>query len=220
MLIHSPLVGPSTWRWVAETLAARGHRVTVPSAVASLGWEAFANSVAAQIGQERHAVLVGHSGAGPLLPQLRVRADHEPDVLVFVDAGVPPETGDAALMPSEFRPQLQAMARGGLLPKWSTWFGPGAIEKLIPNEERCAAVCNELPQLPLAYFDDRVPVPQGWAAARCGYIQLSEPYAAEAAGARRRGWPIYELPGNHLDIVTRPVAITDAITSIVDQLAG
>lgn len=222
-LVHSPLVGPSTWKWVAETLTARAYRVTVPAgppADGSFTWETFADSIAAQISQEDHVVLIGHSGAGPLLPQIRARASREPAALIFVDAAVPPESGDAALIPSRFRGQLQAMARGGLLPEWPAWFGPGVMETLIPDPQRRAAVCGDLPQLPLSYFDARVPQPRGWATVRCGYVQLSDTYAAEAAEARRRRWPVRELPGTHLDIVTRPGLITDAITALADQLTG
>jgi hypothetical protein len=30
VLIPSPLVGPATWRWVAEALTSAGHDVAVP----------------------------------------------------------------------------------------------------------------------------------------------------------------------------------------------
>lgn len=220
VLVHSPLVGPSTWRWVAEELEARGHRVmvpVVPGAVTSLGWEAFVDSVAVQLDneEEEHAVLVGHSGAGPLLPQVRARARREPSALVFVDAGVPPETDDAELMPGELLSELRAMACDGVLPRWSQWFGPGAMERLVPDAERRAEVSCELPQLAVSYFEGRVPAPTGWAAARCGYVQLSGPYAADAAEAATRGWPVVEQPGAHLDIVTRPVPVTEAILSVI-----
>jgi len=222
ILVPSPVVGPGTWRWVAGTLAARGHRVTVPvvpPAIASLGWEAFADSVAAQAGQEDHAVLVGHSGAGPLLPQIRARARWEPGAFVFVDAAVPPEAGEAELVPGGFLADLEAMADDGLLPAFSDWFGPGVMKELIPDEDKRAIVCGELPRLPVSFFESRVPVPRGWASARCGYVQLSEPYAGEAAVAASRGWPVLQRPGAHLDMVTRPVVVTDAILSVTGRLA-
>jgi hypothetical protein len=61
VLVHSP----STWRWVADELVARGHQVTVPSvppAATALGWSAFVGALAAGLDSP---VLVGHSGAGP-----------------------------------------------------------------------------------------------------------------------------------------------------------
>jgi hypothetical protein len=222
ILVPSPVVGPATWRWVAGTLAARGHRVTVPAvsqAITSLGWEAFADSVAEQAGQEDHVVLVGHSGAGPLLPQIQARARWAPGALVFVDAAVPPEAGEAELVPGGLLADLRAMADDGLLPAFSDWFGPGVMKELIPDVERRAIVCGELPRLPVSFFESRVPVPRGWATARCGYVQLSEPYAGEAAVAASRGWPVLQRPGAHLDMVTRPVVVTDAILSVTGRLA-
>ena len=71
VLVHSPLVGPSTWRWVAQELNTAGHRASVravPAAVAEQGWSAFADSMARQAAGGE--MLVGHSGAGPLLPQI------------------------------------------------------------------------------------------------------------------------------------------------------
>jgi pimeloyl-ACP methyl ester carboxylesterase len=222
VLVHSPLVGPATWTWVAQVLAGRGHRVTVPAGPPvgrSFTWENFADAMAAQISQEAPGIVVGHSGAGPVLPHIQARSRAKAEALVFVDAGLPPETGDAPLIPDGFRAQLEAITRDGLLPKWSAWFGPGVMEELIPDQERRTAVCGELPRLPLSYFDARVPAVK-LAAAGCGYVLLSEPYAAEATQARSRGWPVRELPGTHLDIVTRPVPIADAIMSLAKQLTG
>lgn len=223
LLVHSPVVGPSTWRWVAAELQEQGHRVTVPGvaqAVTSRGWEAFVDSVAAQAGEEERAVLVGHSGAGPLLPQIVARARRKLGPLVFIDAGIPPEAGDAELMPNEVLEELQAIAQDGILPRWSEWFGSGVMEELVPDIEQRLVVAADLPQIPLSYFETRVPVPDAWSSVGCGYIRLSEPYAAEAAEAAIRGWPVIELPGSHLDIVTRPAPTAEAILAIVAQLAG
>jgi hypothetical protein len=222
VLVHSPLVGPTTWRWVADELEERGHRVVIPvvtESVTSKGWEAFVESVADQSGDLVGKVVVGHSGAGPLLPKIVEQTCQQPGLFVFVDPGIPPETGDAELMPSEFLEELRAMAHDGILPRWSEWFGPGAIDELIPDHKRRAAVCSELPQLPVAYFESRVPVPDGWSGAGGGYLLLSQPYATDAGEAASRGWPVIRLPGSHLDIVTRPAAIADATLSLAGGLA-
>ena len=62
----------------------------------------------------------------------------------------------------------------------------------------------EFPRLPLSYFQVRVPVPEGWASAACTYVLLSEGYRREGEEAAARGWPVIELLGSHLDLVTRP----------------
>jgi hypothetical protein len=74
-----------------------------------------------------------------------------------------------------------------------------------------AALDAEMPELPLSYFDAPVPVPDGWAARRAGYVLLSDVYRPDADAARALGWPVVELLGAHLDLVTRPEAVADAI---------
>lgn len=223
VLVHSPVVGPSTWRWVAEALVARGHAVTVPAVsqdITELGWQAFTDAVAAQTDWEGQTVVVGHSGAGMLLPQIRARAGRAPGPFVFVDAGVPPEVGEAELMPAVFLAELRAMGNDGMLPPWSDWFGPAVMNDLIPDASKRATVAGELPRLPVSFFEVPVPAPDGWATGGCGYVQLSEPYTGEAAAAASRGWPVIQSPGAHLDIVTRPAEVADAILSVTSLLGG
>jgi len=221
VLVHSPVTGPSTWRWVADELAERGHQVAVPSvppAATALGWSAFVGAVGALSGGLDSPVLVGHSGAGPLLPRIATRL--RPRALVFVDAGVPPEAGETSPAPAEFLEFLQGLANGGVLPPWSEWFGPDSMREQIPDDRKREIVSAELPALPLSYFQARVPVPAGWTSTGCGYILLSDAYADEASKAAASGWPVVRLPGAHLDIVTRPAAIADAILSVAGDLSA
>jgi hypothetical protein len=223
VLVHSPVVGPSTWHWVAEALVARGHTVQVPSVsqdVTRQGWQAFADAMAAQADWEGQTVLVGHSGAGPLLPQIRARARCEPGPLVFVDAGLPPAAGEAELMPAELMTELRAMAIDGILPQWSDWFGPAVMNDLIPDRSKRAVVAGELPRLPVSFFEVPVPALAGWASGGCGYIQFSEPYADEAEAAASLGWPVMRSSGAHLDIVTRPAEVADSILAVTSLLGS
>jgi hypothetical protein len=220
VLVHSPLVGPLTWSWVADELHRRGHRVVVPSlkhAAVSGGWSACVGAVVQEVPTDEPAVLVGHSGAGPLLPVIADRIRPSPAPIVFVDAGVPPLLGDAPLVPDEFGDFLTALARDGVLPKWSEWFGSGTTEALVPDRDRRAAVVADLPELSLSYFEGRVPMPRGWSGAAGAYILLSDPYRPDAAEAASRGWPVIELAGAHLDIVTRPAEVTDVLLGVTER---
>jgi hypothetical protein len=137
---------------------------------------------------------------------------------VFVDAALPPQAGPVELMPAEMLAELQALANDGVLPPWSDWFGPGVMQELVPDDARRAVISAELPRLPLAYFEEPVPVPNGWAGVPCGYVLLSDAYAAEAHEAAARGWPVIRLLGGHLDIVTRPEEIAGAIESVANRM--
>jgi hypothetical protein len=137
-----------------------------------------------------------------------------PTRVIFVDATLPPASGGVPLVPEELLASLRALARNGRLPKWSEWFGPGTIEALVPDPGRRAVVLEDLPEIPLSYFDERIPVPAGWVNADGAYILLSDPYRSDAAEAASRGWPVRELPGSHLDIVTRASDVSDALVEL------
>lgn len=214
LLVHSPLVGPTTWSWLAEELRQQGHHVAVPSlleAAISGSWQECVSAVVAAAPPGVPVVGVGHSGAGPLLPAIAAQLNPWPARLVFVDATVPPANGPAALVPEQFLEPLTALAQDGILPPWSEWFEPGTMETLIPGPARREVVLAELPRLPLSLFRARIPMPHGWASAACAYIHLSDAYREDAAGAASRGWPVIQLLGSHLDFITQPERLVGAL---------
>ena len=100
VLIHSPVVGPSTWSLVGRELIRRGQEVTLPSlqaiatAQAPRGWRHAVEAVRAELeGSSDSVILVGHSGAGPLLPVIGGGISCPVTAYVFVDAGLPPLSG-------------------------------------------------------------------------------------------------------------------------------
>lgn len=213
LLVHSPLVGPTTWFWVAEELRRLGHDVIVPSltdCAVSGEWQTCVDTVVGSAPADP-AVLVAHSGAGPLVPAIASRLEPPPLHLVLVDAPLPPDSGEVALVPDEFLPSLRDLARGGVLPKWSEWFGPSTMETLVPDPHRRAAVEAELAVLPVSFFERRVLVPATWTETKATFILLSELYKPDAARARAWGWAVVEIPGGHLDIVTDPTKLADTL---------
>ena len=97
VLVHSPLVGPFTWEPVAEHLRKQGHQVLVPDLLEgetkpALYWEQHAQAVQQAlkpIPEEQPLALVGHSGAGPLLPAISMISGHPSAAYLFVDASLP-----------------------------------------------------------------------------------------------------------------------------------
>lgn len=225
LLIHSPLVGPTTWKGVAEELTARGVAVVVPSLTDATrhgdpAWRAQADAVADAAARAgvKHAVLVGHSGAGALLPVVGEALDGVSGY-VFVDAGLPEggATRLASLHPS-LRSHLESLESHGMLPPWSEWWGQGALERLLPDEPVRAAFVSELEPVPLSVFEETLPDVQGWPDAPCGYLRLSDAYEGEEAEAAGRGWPVAHLRGTHLEMLLAPAAVAAAILQLVARM--
>jgi hypothetical protein len=213
--VHSPAVGPATWHPVAEMLVAAGHDVTVPDlrAAALTGEpEAVINAAVAATVVEP-AVMVAHSGAGFYLPFIADRVVPAPVRIVFVDAGIPPREGQADAA-GDFVEQLRSLAIDDRLPRWSTWWGEGVTEALVPSERRRTEIEAEMPEVPLALFESRVTLPYGWCNRPGAFLLLSEAYRRDSARARSLGWPVIERLGNHLDIVNDPQPIARTIVEL------
>jgi hypothetical protein len=153
-------------------------------------------------------VVVAHSGAGVLVPLVvdRLRAT----TAVFVDALLPGNpTSD------RFRGFLATLpVDAGFLPRWSDWWSPEQLAELVPDPELRARIVADESRLPVAFYDQRVPVPPSWPPPRAGYLALSPAYGNELAEARRLGWPTRELAGGHLDLATRPAEVAADILAL------
>jgi hypothetical protein len=227
VLIHSPLVGPTSWSPVARELERRGRGAVVPTLLGVADaeppqWRRVPEAVrAATARAPGPIVLVGHSGGGLLLPTIADDVTAETAALVFVDCFLPPASGSLRLAPPGLTDQLAALATGGVLPPWSSWFGEGAMRELVPDDRLRTALEDEMPRLPLSYFDASVPVPDGWDAYPCAYLLLTDPYRESAADARGRGWPVAEIPDvQHLAMATEPISVTDALLGLERALTG
>jgi hypothetical protein len=229
VLLHSPLVGPLTWQPAATSLCAAGYHVAVPSltGVVDTGppyHRKLASRVAETIRQANPTgavVLIGHSGAGALLPAVAEAAGTPVAAAVFVDAILPhPGASWFDTAPPVLREQLHGLARDGRLPAWHQWFPPDALTELVPEEDLRRRFIAELPRLPLAYFAERAPVVGGWPPARCGYLRLSEAYDGEADEAERHGWLVVREPADHLAMLTRPAAISGLLDRLITALMG
>lgn len=221
VMIHSPVVGPTTWKWVADELRGMDHQVEIPAispAATWGGWEAVVQDVVAQVADVDEAIFVAHSGAGPLLPFIVDRSGSRGSSLVFVDAGVPSTTTDTPLMPVALLRELATIAEDGVLPPWSEWFGPGVMESLIPDSRVRELIEAELPRVPLSYFAGSVPPVLTWPSELNGYILLSDGYLDDAEEARRRGWTVVEVHGQHLDLITKAPDVASAVAEAGSSL--
>ena len=225
--IHSPLVGPLTWSLVAKELEARGKRSLVPTLSDDGGgnrpfWMRHAESAARwtdDLSSGSALVLVGHSGAGPLLPAIRERIAHRVVGYVFVDAGLPKDgRSRLELMDeedAEFARQFREyLTGGGRFPAWTE----DDLARVLPDAGLRRGVIEELRPRDLAFFSEQIPVFAGWPDAACGYLRLSAAYDVPFRQAQAAGWPCRELDGGHFQMLVEPAAVTAAIRALVEEM--
>ncbi|SDJ16061.1 alpha/beta hydrolase [Nonomuraea jiangxiensis] len=219
VLVHSPLVGPSTWVPVAESLERRGHAAVVPDVtrVTAGGppyWPRVVQAVR-DVTPDTPVVLAGHSNAGLFLPLIKEGLGGRVVACVFTDARIPPRAGLIKLGEGSTVPFLHDLAGpDGVLPRWTDWWDEEEVVALLPDPAVRVRVAAEQPRLPLDYYTQPVPVPAGWDDIRCSYLWYGPPYDKFAEEAAGRGWPVTRLPGRHLHQVVDPEGVADALLKL------
>lgn len=232
VLVHSPLTGDVTWRPVADVLRARGRAVSVPSLTEAFQgggpyYPKLLTLAAGRTGPRPHGrpvVLVGHSGAGSLLPALgeRLAAVRRPVAgTVYADAQWPhPGQSWLQVVPEDLRAQVRALARDGRLPPWDEWFSEEMLAEELPDPEVRAWFRAGVPRLPLAYLDERAPEadvdPDH---SRSAYLRLSPTYEETAIRAEAIGHRVLRRTSRHLGLVTDPEGTADAIEKLAHGFA-
>jgi thioesterase domain-containing protein len=228
VLLHSPLVGVESWGRLPEALARRG----VPAkavAVAGDDRPPFAEryvrgAVEAVLAPRERAgpVLVGHSGAGPLLAAVGTRlraAGRSCAGYLFCDAGLP-QDGASRLdllavedraMAEAFRAELE---QGGRFPEW----GDAELAPLVPDPAARAALVGSLRPRGLAFFTEPLPAAAGWPDAPCGFLRLSAAYDGWAATAAERGWPTAALDAGHFHPLVDPDGVAAALLGVLTRM--
>ncbi|HEY8759150.1 MAG TPA: alpha/beta hydrolase [Candidatus Limnocylindria bacterium] len=203
VLVHSPHGGAYTWQPVETLLRERGHHVATPTFRSTRTgphyWVRNMNAILRMV-QRPNAILVGHSGAGPLLAH--VARWSEGSSCVYVDAGF------RSRKISSLTDALPLTERGaGLVPAWAN---DTDLAELLPDAATRANLIGSMTPMPREYFGEEIPYrepPDGSA-----YILLSPPYAEPAAEARAKGWPVRELAGqNHYLMLAQPEQVADSI---------
>lgn len=164
---------------------------------------------------DRAVILVGHSGAGQLLPAIRHEARRPVAAYVFVDAGLPrhgPRLGSGG-----FAQHLRDLyVRGERFPNWTD----SDLQGSVPDAALRRDILASLRPQPWSFWVEPVPVFQGWPDAPCAYMRLSANPAYEdaAAEARRNGWPVAELSGNHFHMLVDPGAVTESLRDLMREV--
>lgn len=217
-LCHSPLTTSAAWGGLPAELSRRGlltrvldvHHDERPPYAATYVAQAARQLAEADLAQP--LVLVGHSGAGPLLPQIGSarRAAHRPvGAYVFLDASLP-RAGSVTrleLLHTEDHPfaheLTELLDRGGRFPDW--------------DDEALLALARPRGR---DFFTEPLPHPDEWPDAPVAYVRTSDPYLWHAKVARGRSWPVVERALGHFPGITHPAAAADALEAALDALPG
>lgn len=229
-MVHSPLVGPLTWKPIAARLEQRGLDAIVP-ALTSEGvrppyWQRHVDAVwrsLANLAPAQPVILVGHSGAGPLLPAIRTSVTQPVAGYIFVDAGLPGPDGASRFDLFESREvveRVRARAKGGLLPPWTELVGAtdSDLRALIPDDSLRKQFVTELRITPITIYEEPLPVSSAWPDAPCGYLKFSQAYESGLEQAKKAGWPVRELTGGHFHMLAAPDAVTDALIQLAAEM--
>jgi hypothetical protein len=227
VLVHSPLVGPLTWSLVANELRGRGRDAIAPSLFdASCDdrpyWRRHVSAVAKALEglpNDRALALVAHSGAGPILPSIGHATGRPIAGCLFVDAALPGRDGQSRLDLFEQgeADRFRASAAGGMIPP--AWRDDSVLAAAgIADAELRRRFAAEVPDVPLAVYDEPLPVPASWPDALCSYLRFSAPYENEVRRAVAFGWPTRRLEGGHFHMLTEPVAVADALLDFAREM--
>ena len=233
LLCPSPLLRAAAWGDLPDRLRTLGHQVGVPDPTPddeppyAVRWIAACAQTAATLATGP-VVLVGHSGAGPLLPRLgaAVQAAGRPvAAYVFLDASLPRErpgnrldllaTEDADWT-VELKTHLEA---GGRFPEWTD----EALAEAIPDAAARTQLLEAVRARPLAFFTEALPTagdgePGGWPDAPCGYLLASATYESRARIASGRGWPVVEHLAGHFTALVDPDGTAAALDHLLAAL--
>lgn len=200
LILPSPLLGPATYRPLADALTAAGR----PTSVAPVTGRTVR---AVTTGFAEHAadvdVVVAHSNAG------RFAAAIAPPqaTVVYLDATLP-DTGLGA----EFRSFLLGIADpDGVLPGWTDWWPSEEIDELLGDWR--GVVEAEQGRWPLAFLADPSPG-SDWTVRPSSYVAFGPGYEQEAARAESLGWPVRRLEGHHLHHLTDPDEVAETILDL------
>ena len=229
-LLHSPLTSAAVWGDLPDELRSLGLDIVVPEVLDddeppyAARYVARASLQLAQERPEAPLVLVGHSGAGPLLPQIgfaRQAAKAPVNGYVFLDAmlpRVPHATTRLQLLALEDSALAASLAEelsaGGRFPDWSD----ADLAQSLPDPADRALLLAGLRPRRLDFFTEPLPVPEDWPDARCGYIRLSAAYVTSAATATHRGWFVRSVDLHHFAALTDPVALAELLNQTLREL--
>ena len=219
VVLASPFLPDHVHAPLATALGRRGWGVVVSGcATPPSGPDEVLRAYADDVALARPDVVLAHSNAG------RFAAAVAPvgAVVVYVDAALPPDTGEATLAPEALLEALGAMTGDdGVMPPWTRWWDEADIAPVVPDAAVLQRIREDEPRVPLSYVRSRLGAPSGWAGLPSAYLAFGGTYGEEVDRARAWGWPVEVVAGAlHLHQLVDPEGVADTVVSLVARVRG
>ena len=218
VLIHSPLVGPLSWKLTAEALTSTGcvaitPRITNPTDRIGSYLRLHVDQIVDQLPDvlDPDVFLVSHSGAGALLPALRAEVALS-SAMIFVDCDLPQQgTSRFDQFPADLLAGFRAQASDGMLPVlWSE----ADLESTIVCADIRRRFVEELRPTPLRVYEEPVPVGIGVEDRDHGYVLLTKQYGDPFDIASARGWVTERRESSHFHLLNDPAQMAEILVSV------
>jgi hypothetical protein len=225
--LPSPLLGPASWRGVADVLEGLSQVCLI--ADPAMTTTADTDQVTPWIndilgapvpGDDLPVVVVGHSAACPRVPlaaQSLLDAGWNVSAMICVDGRFPDGRAFTDSGP-QFADMLDGMVRpDDYLPPWPRWWG-SLVEGLVVDPAARNKVFNEARPVPRRWFDHACPVPDVPASVGRAFLCFGDGYLESGDRAHNEGWLTYRLAGDHLHQVVAPGPVAAALLAMVSCL--
>lgn len=179
-------------------------------------WSQHAAAVVDAVPARRKAILVAHSGAGPLLPEIVARL-HGAVGCVFVDALLYEDGACRLDLLAREDPELAHAMRahlsaGGQYPEWTD----EDLAGLVPDPRDRAELLRELTPRGFDFFMEPIPAPDLPPGTHCAYLQLTATYGTWADLAQALGWRVDRLDVGHFHPLVAPDEIAAHLMELAD----
>ncbi|MEM8766579.1 MAG: alpha/beta fold hydrolase [Pseudomonadota bacterium] len=215
-LVHSPLLTPSVWDRLMESLEAANVSATAVALdnAAPPSTKHFEHHLAQlqdALLDLRRAPLVGiaHSGAGSLLALLDPQQFAG---LIYLDAIFPDKGASRFELFDDPRAvnvwRQAAEQNGGKLPRSMLLQLAAAVQ----GERSRKALKAGIADVPVALYEEVIPVHPRWPAVERGlYLQWTDSYAADADRAQSAGFEVRRQAASHFEMLNQPDAVAETL---------
>ena len=119
--------------------------------------------------------------------------------------------------PLQAAEQFRQTAIDGFLPIWKE----AELLPLIPDDTMRKQFISALRPMPLAVYEEPIPVFTGWPDAPCSDISFADTgvYDEAIKTAKQEGWAYAEVAGKHFHMLVEPEVVADTLVRLAREMS-